>query len=324
MGKTIAVFSLTVILLMGVSVPVQAAPHLALTAYDVITAVNALRASYGLDPYRVDSLLMISAQGQADYLASMSPDIVDGHTGPGGTDADARALALGFPYVDGLDINENWGALPESATVDMLIYDIWGDEIHMHTMLHDRGQLVGVGVAASNGQYYYILDVAAYWGDAGLTPQPANSAYAENAASQQVISQYIAPVIIADPQSDGSIIHTVQSGQSLYMLALHYNVDIETIRVLNGLQNSDMIYIGQKIVVRGPTPATATANVTLTPIRIENAPTSRPATPFTAYPIQTQAVEDAALSLDGSLWFLIFFVLFAIGLILVAAGTADH
>ena len=131
-----------------------------------------------------------------------------------------------------------------------------GSRSHMHTMLHQRWGRWPVcrsGVHV-DGTYYYVLDVAAYWGDAGLTPQPTNLAYGENAATQQYVSQYIAPVIKADPREDGSIVHTVQSGQSLWMLAEHYDVDINVLRQLNGLGTSDMIYIGQKIMIRGPSP----------------------------------------------------------------------
>jgi len=324
MLKKIAAVGLIAVLLGLTALPAQAAPLSAPTAYEVIAAVNALRASYGLDPYLVDGLLMISAQAQADYLASMSSSMVDGHSGPGGTDADARALAVGFPYVDGLDINENWAALPEDATVEFLIYTVWGDEIHMHTMLHQQGQLAGVGVSSSDGQYYYILDVAAYWGDAGLTPQPTTLAFGENAATQQYVSQYIAPVAKAQPAADGSITHTVQSGQSLWMLATHYDVDIESLRQLNGLGTSDMIYIGQKIIIRGPMPATATGQATGTSTGVKPAASLRPATPFTPAPIQTESGNGLNLSFDQGLWFLIFFGLFALGLILIVVGTVGH
>jgi len=78
----LAVFQM---LFMTAAVPVHP-----LTSYDVITVVNALRASYGLLPYTVDNLLMLAAQGQEDYLASIAPNIGNGHIGPGGTDVDAR------------------------------------------------------------------------------------------------------------------------------------------------------------------------------------------------------------------------------------------
>jgi LysM repeat protein/uncharacterized protein YkwD len=322
--KLLAILLITALMLGGSWLPVESAPQKAITAYQVIAAVNALRASYGLDPYLVDGLLMISTQAQADYLASMAPAAVNGHVGPGGTDADQRAFNVGFPYVEGLDINENWASLPESASIETLIYDVWGDSVHMHTMLHDRGQLVGVGVAQAGDQVYYVLDVAAYWGDAGLTVQPTTMAYGENAATQQYVSQYIAPVIKANPGPDGSIVHTVQSGQSLYMLAQHYGVDIAALRALNGLQNTDMIYIGQKIIIRGPTPATDTPSVTTTP-QASLVPTAiARATSIAPVPTQVPTEAKNGLGLENSLWFLIFFVLFAIGLLLVAAGTAKR
>jgi len=86
---------------------IAAVPVHPLTSYEVIGAVNALRASNSLLPYAVDNLMMPAAQGQADYLASIALNVGSGHVGPGGTDADARALVVGYPYVEGLDINEN-------------------------------------------------------------------------------------------------------------------------------------------------------------------------------------------------------------------------
>ena len=322
--KIIGIAIVITSLLGGMSTPVWSAPLEAAGAYEVIGAVNALRASYGLDPYLVDGLLMISAQAQADYLASSYPQIVNGHIGPGGTDADARALMVGFPYVEGLDINENWASLPESASLEVLIYQVWGDEVHMHTMLHTMGQLIGVGVASADGTYYYVLDVAAYWGDAGLIPQPTTMAYGANAATQQYVSQYIAPVIKAEPRGDGSIVHKVMSGQSLWMLADHYDVDISVLRQLNGLGDGNMIYIGQEILIRAASPETPTAAQATAKPQTEAASTRLAPTPFTAIPTVAQEEDSPKPDQDFSVWFLIFFVLFALGLILIAVGTAQR
>jgi len=307
-----------------VNLPADAAPYSTPTAYDVIAAVNALRASHGMAPYLVDSLLMLAAQGQADYLASMSSSgAMDGHTGAGGTDADQRAINIGFPYVEGLDINENWASLPMNATVEQLLYQVWGDATHMHTMLHPRGQLMGVGVGISAENVCYVLNVAAYWGDAGLTPQPTNAAYGGNIATQQFISQYIAPVLKTEPQPDGSIIHTVQSGQSLWMLAHHYQVTIDNLRQLNSLNSSDMIYIGQKITIRGPQPAAPT----LLPSPSANPPaysglfqTPSLLTLTSNQPAQLED-EESGSGVDASIIFLLFFGLFSLGLILIVVGT---
>jgi uncharacterized protein YkwD/LysM repeat protein len=296
------------------------APQQAPSAYEVIAAVNNLRASHGLPPYDVDPILMMAAQTQADYLAS-TPNFGDGHTGPGGSDADARAIALGFPYVQGLDINENWGTLREGEPIESLIFGVWSDELHMHTMLHDRGQLVGVGVAVSGEVAYIILDVAAYWGDAGLTAQPTTLAYGDNPGTQYAVSQYIAPVLTASPESDGSIWHKVMSGQSLWMIAHHYKVDIDRLRQLNTMGTSDTIYIGQKILIQLPQTPTPTNAMATT------APSATQAPRITAQPTFRQ-VTSTSKSIDpiparnDSAWFLLFFALFGAGVILVVLSLS--
>ncbi len=298
------------------------APQNGLSAYDVIAAVNNLRASHGLSPYDVDPILMMAAQTQADYLAS-TPDFGSGHVGPGGSDADARAIALGFPYVQGLDINENWGMLPEGEPIETLIYRMWSDELHMHTMLHERGQLIGVGVAVSDDVVYIILDVAAYWGDAGLTPQPTTLAYGANAGTQYAVSQYIAPVLTASPDADGLIWHSVKSGQSLWMIAHHYQVNVERLRGLNNMGEDSTIYIGQKLLIQLPQTATPTNYVTQTVPFTTRPPqmSTRPILHQTAMNVKS---IDAPPVRDDFGWFLFFFALFGAGIILVILSFSSR
>lgn len=274
---------LTVLMLMFLEAPVLAAPLDVMSGAEVITAVNALRASHGLEPYAMDAILMAAAQGQADYLASKADRVGDGHIGPGGTDADARALALGYPYVTGLDINENWGTLPLDAPIETLIFNGWSDEEHRHTMLHPRGQRAGAGVAVRGGSVIVVLDVAAYWGDAGLTTQPGlGVALDTDGMPAAVLSQYIAPVVKAEAAEDGSITHVVQSGQSLWMLSHHYDVPIERLQQLNRLSVSDVIYIGQPIMIRPPGQVNPTATPDTPP------PTPMPEATATQNPPRTQ------------------------------------
>jgi uncharacterized protein YkwD len=323
--KSITAICVLAVFLFFIS-PASAAPLETPTAFEVIAAVNALRASHGLPPYLIDPILMMAAQGQADYLAS-TPNFGNGHIGPGGTDSDARAHALGYPEVPGLDINENWGTLREGDPIEMLIYGGWNDPEHMHTMLHDRGQHVGAGVSVSGERVYVVLDVAAYWGDAGLTAQPTSSAYGGTSAGSYSISQYIAPVTKATAAPDGSITHIVMSGQSLWMIAHHYEVEIERIMQLNTLGMDDMIYIGQKVLIQPPSPATPTSSATatsqITPVsqkttstadQWENSPSEN--TRSTSSPV------PQSTSRDESGWFLAFFGLFGIGVVLVVLSLS--
>jgi len=289
------------------------------SGYDLIAAVNALRANHGLPPYLVDPLLMLSAQMQADYLASQAPGPVSGHVGPGGTDADARALAVGFPYVQGLDINENWAAMPMEMSFIEIFNTVWSDAAHQHTMLHQRGQLAGAGVAVAGDTMYLILDVAAYWGDAGKTPWPTSSAYGATGSTPGV-SQYIAPVKVATPQANGSIVHQVQSGQSLWSIAIKYGVKIDAIRALNHIAPDEVIYIGQKLVVQVAgqktiTPMLETATPSLSDFLPPQAQVQHASTPVVVKEIPRQSTR-----IDPSGIFFLLFALAGAGLVLVFIG----
>ncbi len=292
------------------------------SGYDLIAAVNALRANHGLPPYLVDPLLMLSAQMQADYLASQAPGPVSGHVGPGGTDADARALALGFPYVQGLDINENWAAMPVEMSFTEIFNTVWSDAAHQHTMLHQRGQLAGAGIAISGDTMYLILDVAAYWGDAGKTPWPTSSAYGV-AAGTAGVSQYIAPVNVATPQADGSIVHQVQSGQSLWSIAIKYGVKIDAIRALNHIAPDEMIYIGQKLLVQSAGQKTATPMLqTATPSLSDFLPPQAQHQPTPAAFVASE-IPRQPVRIDPSGIFFLLFALAGAGLVLVFIGMRN-
>ena len=288
------------------------------SGYDLIAAVNALRASHGLNAYGIDPLLMLSAQMQAEYLASQAPGPVSGHIGPGGSDAEARASAVGFPYVAGLDINENWASMQIGASFDELFNGGWSDAAHQNTMLHPLGQLAGAGIAVTGDRMYIILDVAAYWGDAGKTPRPTSSGVGQP-GNPGGVSQFIAPVKIATPIADGSVIHQVQSGQSLWSIAIKYGVKIESIRRLNKISPDGTIYIGQELIIRGPglstpTPLQMTDTPSLSdfmPPKSEAQVVSTPIASPTASPPQT---------VDPNGIFLILFALCGAGFVLIFIG----
>lgn len=316
--------------------PVSAAPQSAPSAWDLLAAVNALRAANGLPAFQVDGYLMASAQGQADYLASIGPNVGNGHAGPGGNTVDERAYAAGLPYVAGLDITECWAMTGLSGTLDYVIYTIWNDPDHMGVMLSTKGLLAGVGVAVSGSWVYYILDVANYFGEGpshvsvtSSSAAPAGTSNGAPAASNPtpVVSQYIAPVKLAEPAADGSITHRVLSGQSLWSIAVAYGVKIEDIRQLNALSEATLIYPGQSLLIRA---AVQAPNTPTTPPAVSASPTAQLEPLPTA--MQTSIAPTAALSPTKfsttssassarlTPLFIILLALFVIGLILLALG----
>lgn len=105
-------------------------------------------------------------------------------------------------------------------------------------------------------------------------------------------TQQFAPFVQkqAGEQPDGSIIHVVGAGDTLAAIGVAYHVTLDQLRQLNNIQpGNGFLKIGQKIIVRGPTPITPTGLPTLGAIAL----------PPTVAPIAllptTGAVAGAAL-----------------------------
>ena len=94
------------------------------------------------------------------------------------------------------------------------------------------------------------------------------------------------PVVTATPNPDGSIWHIVKSGQTLIFIAAAYGVTVEQIKTLNSL-TSNVIHIGQKLLIRPAYTPTLTPTITETPL--PPTPTAIPptATPITFTPTST-------------------------------------
>ena len=57
------------------------------------------------------------------------------------------------------------------------------------------------------------------------------------------------PVQKATPQPDGSIIHTVLTGQTLWTIAAVYEIKLEDVYELNGLNRFSFVFPGDEILV---------------------------------------------------------------------------
>ncbi len=63
------------------------------SAYDVIAAVNQVRAANGLAPFEINGALMAAAQAHSDYQATTGSA---SHTGSGGSSPGSRASSAGY------------------------------------------------------------------------------------------------------------------------------------------------------------------------------------------------------------------------------------
>jgi LysM repeat protein len=94
----------------------------------------------------------------------------------------------------------------------------------------------------------------------GAAPASAGGASSSGASPVPTVAKYAPFVQKQDGlQPDGSVIHTVQPGDTLAGIAYAYKISVDTLRELNNIQPGDnFLKIGQKIIVRGPTPMTPT------------------------------------------------------------------
>ena len=85
----------------------------------------------------------------------------------------------------------------------------------------------------------------------------------------------IMSVITVTSMPDGSLIHEVQPGQSLWAIAIAYGVKITDLVNLNKSLSptNPVIYTGQKIIVRGTSLPTMSPTVTDTPFPVTRTPT---------------------------------------------------
>jgi LysM repeat protein len=232
-------------------------PNQAGSAYELIDAVNSMRASYGLPPYDIDSDLMATAQAQSDYQASIQ------------TRTHSRADGSG-PGDHGISSENIGGGM--NVAISSVIYGQWTDYWHTFTLIGFSNGLVGAGMSESNGVVYYTLDVINTGTKTGLPSESVGTATPQSGApvnSQEVdatTALEFPPTVT--PQDDGSIIHRVQPGEALWSIALAYNTTVAELSNLNGLDpNNPVIYAGQDLLVRRAYTITSTPTITMTPTK---------------------------------------------------------
>jgi uncharacterized protein YkwD/LysM repeat protein len=245
----------------------------AATPSDVINAVNALRASYGFPAYNISSILMATAQNQADYMAATGHV---SHTGAGGSSVTDRLLAAGYPLAGQLSLggfrSENVTSGSEGMSAQAAVDQWTGDSVHLTTMISGDLTEIGAGVSVNGGRVYFVIDCALPTTDG--QPQVAGTTVAGE-STVAVGGGVISPVVVSTPDADGDLIHEVKAGQTLWQIAISYNTKIDEIKRLNHLFD-DNIYPGSKLLIRQNVNVTATVSTETAMIAATSSPRIEP------------------------------------------------
>jgi LysM repeat protein len=90
------------------------------------------------------------------------------------------------------------------------------------------------------------------------------------------------PQPAAQPDASGGLVHTVVAGDTLFGLSLQFNVPLDSIYALNGLNSQSILSIGQKIIIKaGAGTAVPAQQPTAAPVA---EPTAAPAQPAASTP----------------------------------------
>ncbi|PKN94049.1 MAG: hypothetical protein CVU44_06495 [Chloroflexi bacterium HGW-Chloroflexi-6] len=224
----------------------QPAPA-AVSAYELILAMNTLRVAYGHPALIEDPIVNAVAQYTAETMAASQ---MSWHIG----DVRGRIAAAGYGGGGTVWATENFAV--GSMDIDEIMA-AWADPDHMRPAVTAAYCHVGAGMAtATNGKTYYVLQAAYVGGQACGSVSSSGGASTSGSTSGSTtvnlpVSQLIIPVKIATPDADGKIYHVVQAGQSFWSIAISYQLTIANIETWNNLSRETPLKTGQRLFIPG-------------------------------------------------------------------------
>ncbi len=221
-----------------VSAQDDASGQLGPEALAIAQAINSVRASNGLGPLRVNSLLNQAAQNHVDDLIANG---IYGHYGSDGSTLRTRVARTGYPSQW---VSENW--VTSGSTQGAM--DWWmNDWIHRVNILDASWDEVGIGAGqVSNGYWIFVTDFANVDG---------MDSHAPVATAAEAPAATTATAAVVEPESETlpaeGMDYTVRAGDTLLQIGLRYGLEWQDIAIANGLAERDVLRIGQVLRLPG-------------------------------------------------------------------------
>lgn len=224
-------------LLLTVPEPAQAQAG---TAWEVLAEINAYRAANGLAPLVENQYLNISSQNHVNWMVETGNY---GHVGIDGSSSTDRAIAAGYGGGSNVRVTENW-ARGYDMTASEVVYQSWAtSSVHNSQMLTTSYNEFGAGVALDgDGMTVYVVNFGIVIGGSIPTQSPNPTA-----GGTQV--PYIQPIVTSTPNPDGSVIHIVKYGETLWTIVDAYGISMADLLALNGLTEDDAIFPDQELLI---------------------------------------------------------------------------
>lgn len=212
------------------------------TPFEVLVQINNLRSANGLSPLVENQYLNLAAQNHANWIATTGQG---GHIGEGGSTAADRALAVGYGEGARVWVTENWARGPGLTAYDC-VYTMWAPSAaHIDNMLTTWHNEFGAGVALDGDGFTVYVVKFGHSAGSNIPEQPISTPSGPTAT----LAPLVQPVTTATPNPDGSVIHIVQFGQSLWAIADAYDIAMADLLSQNGLTEEDAIFPDQRLLI---------------------------------------------------------------------------
>lgn len=282
--QRLILFGTMIVICLGLFVSHAQAQAAAPEAYDIINRVNAYRAELGLAPLTINARLMDASANQIDYLTATGLYTHDGWEGSRPSD---RASAAGYSGGVSEVFVAGWRMTPaagltwwqNSAVHHRIItssrYTQVGAAYGYAFNQHWYVMVVGIPSAAApppapTAVPQPVLQQAAPVSDNAnvadtaaeiIAPAPVQQAapaaiVAPAPVVPVVVEEYspppivVKPIVLSQPEADGSIWHTMAQGQAIWTLSAYYDVEVSVLLAINNLTENDLVMPGDRIVIR--------------------------------------------------------------------------
>jgi LysM repeat protein len=200
----------------------------------LLQVVNEVRAEHGLPPFQWNTALAAAAQNQANFNAA---NALYGHTGEGGSRPLGRANDAGYMGYVVENVVGGWELTPRQGVTWWV-----NSPVHYNTLITTRYVEAGTGHAINGRQHHYTLVV-------GRTSDSDPNA-PSGVSPQSQAPAIVIPIVLSEPREDGSILHEVKQGQTLWAIAARYSIRLEELRLYNNLPDTELLLPGDELIIR--------------------------------------------------------------------------
>jgi LysM repeat protein len=169
----------------------------------------------------------------------------------------------------------------------------------------DLARQVSIDIGLEPGKNDWI-DVSFMWTEGWDGGSGSNPSESEGTAQAQPTRATIIPIQVSEANPDGSVVHEVKEGQTLWNIAAAYQVNLSEVLRLNGMSEGSLIYPGQKLLIKAasfsPTPtSSSTAELTQAERTEAEEPSATPRPSRTPAPRNATPVAQAVPTLKTAI-----------------------